>query len=409
MVWLESSRIEPRSRREVRAVPFPAVDPEPPPLPLWRRALGPVAVLAAVALVAALAVTLPGAFSSNSASSTARPASWPAGVPGMVVGWDPSSHKLLAMDPTGALRSPSILATGIPNGVSTSADGFALWVGGGRYYNLENRQLKAGQPNYPPGSFSADDVYGLSPFAGHDNSVVVGGQGFARRPQTPGIISLYTGDRRLMPGAPVDQVVGDPTKNGAWVSIAHGLPTGTNQNPQQPDSRIEYRRPHHAPVTLATAAGLARAAGLHGAGRVELTPYPSPSGKQIAVDVLSTGNTAARPESVVVLARTGHVVGHVGVINLKQLSWSTDGSRLLVLQSPNDLSTWQPGSGPPAPAVTLPSIAAGWGNCLFSPFTSYLVCAAFTDSGVSAWALVRISDRAVVTEPAHQVPVDWSP
>jgi hypothetical protein len=148
---------------------------------------------------------------------------------------------------------------------------------------------------------------------------------------------------------------------------------------------------------------------LHGAGRLELTPYPSPSGKQIAVDVVSTGNTAARPESVVVLTRTGHVVGHVGVINLKQLSWSTDGSRLLVLQSPNDLSTWQPGSGSPAPSVTLPSIAAGWGNCLFSPFTTYLVCAAFTDSGVSAWALLRISDRAVVTEPAHQVPVDWSP
>jgi hypothetical protein len=395
-------------------VPFPAVDPEPPPRPLWRRAVGPVAVVAVAALIAVLAVTLPGAFSSDSASSTAGTSSWAARVPGVVVGWDPTSHKLLAMDPTGTLRNPSILATGIPNGASTSPDGFALWVGGGRYYNLENRHLEAGPPNYPAGSFRADDVYGGSPFAGRDSYVVVGGQGFASAPQTPVVISLFTGNRRSMPGAPTDQVVGDPATNGAWVSVAHGLPTGTDQNPQQPDSRIERRQPHRAPVTLASAAELARAAGFHGAGPVELTPYPSPSGKEIAVDVLSTGNTAGRPESVVVLTRTGKVVGQIGAINLRQLSWSSDGSQLLVLQSPNELSTWQPDSGPPTtPAVHLPSSAAGWGACLFSPFGTYIVCEASTPTAgavtVSKWALLRISDRAVVTEPAHEVPVDWSP
>jgi hypothetical protein len=413
MVWLESSRNEPRSRREVRAVPFPAVDPEPPPRPLWRRALGPVAVVAAVALVVVLAVTLPGAFSSDSASSAARPASWTARVPGMVIGWDASSHKLLAMNPTGTLRDPSVLATGIANSPTTSSSGFALLVGSGRYFNLENRHLKPGPPNYPPGSFSPDDVYGQSPFAGQDNYIVVGGQGFAPEPQPPAVISVYTGNRQSMPGAPVDQVAGDPAKRGAWVSIAHGLPTGTDQNPQQPDSRIEQRRPHHAPVTLATSAELARAAGFHHAGRLELTPYPSPSGKEIAVDVLSTGVTAGRPESVVVLTRTGHVVGHTGAINLQQLRWSSDGSRLLVLQSPNIFTTWQPGPGPPAPVVRLPSSAAGWGSCVFSPFGTYVVCAAFTDGlnaqPVSRWALLRLSDRAVVTEPAHQIPVDWSP
>jgi hypothetical protein len=412
MVWLESSRVEPRPRREVRAVPFPAVDPEPPPRPLWRRALGPVAVVAALALVVVLAVTLPGAFSSDSASSSARPASWAARVPGMVVGLDPTSHKLLAMNPTGTLRNPSILATGIPN-VRTSTSGFALLVGSGHYFNLENRHLTAGPSNYPAGSFKPDDVYGASPFAGHDNFVVVGGQGFDPEPQTPAVISLFTGNRRSMPGAPVDQVVGDPATDGAWVSVAHGLPTGTNQDPQQPDSRIERRQPHLAPVTLATSRQLARAAGFHGAGRLQLTPYPSPTGKEIAVDVLSTGSTAARPESVVVLTRTGHVVGHIGAINLRQLSWSSDGSRLLLLQSPNDLSTWQPGSGPPAAAVRLPSSAAGWDGCVISPFGTYIVCEASTASAgtltVSKWALVRISDRAVVTEPAHEVPVDWSP
>jgi hypothetical protein len=411
-VWLESSRIEPRSRREVRAVPFPAVDPEPPPRPLWRRALGPVAVAAALALVVVLAVTLPGAFSSDSAGSSARPASWAARVPGMVVGFDPTAHKLLAMNPTGTLRNPSILATGIAN-VRTSASGFALLVGSGHYYNLENRQLKAGPSNYPAGSFQADDVYGGSPFAGQDNSVVVGGQGLAVEPQTPAIISLFTGNRRSMPGAPTDQVVGDPTRNGAWVSVAHGLPTGTDANPQQPDSRIEYRKPHHAPVTLATAAQMARAAGLRGAGRLQLTPYPSPSGKEIAVDVVSTGSSASRPESVVVLTRTGHVVAHIAVINLEQLSWSSDGTRLLVLQSPDDLSTWQPGSGAPAPVIHLPSSAVGWGSCVFSPFGTYVVCEGSTATAgtltVSEWALLRISDRSVVTEPAHQIPVDWSP
>lgn len=394
-------------------MPFPAVDPEPPPRPVWRRVLGPVGVVATVALVVVLALTLPGAFSSNSASSTAGPASWAARVPGMVVGWDASSHKLLAMDPTGKLRNPSILASGIANAPTTSTSGFALLVGSGRYVNLENRHLKPGPPNYPPGSFTADDVYGVSPFAGHDNFLVVGGDGLAAKPQTPAIISLFTGDRHSMPGAPADQVAGDPATYGAWVSVAHGLPTGTDQDPQQPDSRIEHRQPHHAPATLATATQLARAAGLHHAGAVQLTPYPSPTGKEIAVDVLSTGATAGRPESVVVLTRTGHVVGHIGAVNLQQVAWSSDGSRLLMIQSPNILTTWQPGSVPPAPVVQLPSAAAGWGACVFSPFGTYVVCAAFTDGvndrPVSRWALMRISDRAVVTEPASQIPVDWSP
>jgi hypothetical protein len=50
---------------------------------------------------------------------------------------------------------------------------------------------------------------------------------------------------------------------------------------------------------------------------------------------------------------------------------------------------------------------------VFSPFGTYVVCEASTATSgtltVSEWALLRISDRAVVTEPAHQVPLDWSP
>jgi hypothetical protein len=391
-------------------VSFPALDPEPPLRPQWRRALVPVAAVAGVVLVVVLAVLLPGAFSGSSHPSKARAAGWPTKVPGEVIGWDTGAHTLLAMTPTGTLHHPSVLATGIQNDLRVSPSGFALLAGtSGRYFLMENRRLTPGPPNYPAGSFQADDVYGLSPFAAHDTAVVVGGQGLAPTPQSPVIIDLFTGDRHALPGAPADQVVG-ARSSGAWVSIAHGLPTGTNTNPQQADSRIEYRTPGNSPVTLATAGQLARAAALHGAAHLELTPYPSPSGKQIAVDVHTASTSPAAPEAVVVLTRTGQVVGHLAATGLEQLAWSTDGKRLLLVQSPGGVTTWAPGPGAPAPAVSLPSAPEGWGSCVFSPFTTYVVCAGFNDDGsVTEWALIRLSDRAIVTEPASEVPVDWSP
>jgi hypothetical protein len=391
-------------------VSFPALDPEPPPRPLWRRALVPVVVVAGAALVAVLALTLTGTSSGGSHPGKQQAVVWPAKVPGVVIGWNLSGHTLLAMTPTGTLHHPSVLATGIGNQLRVSADGFVLLAGSsGRYYYLENRRLTPGPPNYPPGSFRPDDVYGISPFAAHDTAVVVGGQGLAPKPQPPVIIDLDTGDRHPLPGGPADQVVGDRT-SGAWVTIPHGLPTGTDTNPQQPDSRIEYRTPRKPPVTLATAAELGRAAKLHGAGHLQLTPYPSPSGRLIAVDVVTAGSSATTPEAVVVLTRTGHVVGHLPATGLQQLAWSSDSSRLLLLQSPGRLTTWAPGSGAPSPVVPLPNSPGGWGSCVFSPFGTYVVCAAATDSGaVSRWALVRLSDRAMVTEPASEVPVDWSP
>jgi hypothetical protein len=391
-------------------VSFPALDPEPAPRPLRRRARVPVAVGAGIALVVVLALTLPGAFSGSSHPSRQRATGWAARVPGEVIGWDLGAHTLLAMTPTGTRHTPAVLATGVANAPRVSPSGFALLAGTtGRYFLLENRQLKPGPPNYPAGSFQADDVYGISPFAAHDTAVVVGGQGLAPEPQSPVLIDLFTGDRHALPGAPTDQVVGART-SGAWVSVAHGLPTGTDLDPQQPDSRIEYRAHGKAPVTLTTAAAMARAAHLHGASHLQLTPYPSPSGKQIAVDVAATSSSAAGPEAVVILTRTGKVVGHLAATDLDQLAWSTDGKRLLVLQSPSRLTTWMPGTGSPGPVVTLPNSPGGWGSCVFSPFSTYLVCASFTDSGsVSRWALIRLSDQALVTEPATEVPVDWSP
>lgn len=389
---------------------FPALDDEPSPRPLWRRALVPVAAVALAAVVVVLVLVLPGGSSGSSHPHKQPAAGWPAKVPGEVIGWNTDAHTLLAMTPTGALHHPSVLATGIGTSLRVSANGFALLSGtSGRYFLLENRRLTPGPPNYPAGSFRPDDVYGISPFAAQDTAVVVGGQGLASTPESPVLIDLNTGHRRALPGAPADQVVGDVT-SGAWVTIPHGLPTGTDLDPQQPDSRIEYRTHRKAPVTLATAAQLARAAHLHGANHLQFTPYPSPTGKQIAVDVAATGSSAAGPEAVVVLTRTGQVVGHLPATNLEQLAWSTDGKQLLVLQSPGRATTWAPGSGSPAPVVTLPNSPGGWGSCVFSPFTTYLICAAFTDSGaVSRWAMIRLSDRALVTEPATEVPVDWSP
>jgi hypothetical protein len=392
-------------------VPFPAVDPEPEPRPVWRRLLIPVATAAVVGLALLLALVVPRAFSSHPAAS--RSAAWPTKVGGEVIGWDPTGDRLLAMTPTGKLTTPSgpVLASGIDRYPSTSPSGFGILAGRGRYFYLENRHLTPGPSSFPPGSFRADDVYGISPFAGHDTEIVVGGQGLAADPQSPVIIALDTGGRRALRGAaPADQVVGDPATRGAFVSVSAGLPTGSSLNPQQPDSRIEYRRAGQPPAILTTALAMAQAAKIAGPRHLQLTPYPSPSGKEIAVDVRSTEGNGQGPEAIVVVTRTGSVVGRMAASGLQQVSWSTAGSRLLVLASPGTLSTWLAGDGQPAPAVQLPSSRAGWGGCVFSPFGADVVCAAFTTGDtVDRWALMRVSDRAVVIETAHEVPTDWSP
>jgi hypothetical protein len=391
--------------------PFPALDPEPAPRPFWRAALIPGSVTLGIAVVVVLALTLPGALAAKPHKAhAASPKTWASQVPGEVIGWDTVAHTLLAMSPTGALRNPAVLATHVSDFARISPSGFGIMTNPGHVSYLENRALTPGPPAFP-GSIGASDVFGLSPFAAHDNALVVGGRAPTGVPQVPVVFNINTSNRHKMPGAPADSVVGDPATMGAWVTVMQGAPpTGNYFDPTQPDARIEYRTPGKAPVVLVTAAQLRKDSGFKGTGGLSMTVYPAPTGKRIAVDVLENGTLMPAPEAIVVLTRTGQLVSKMPAPGLQQVTWSGAGNKLLLLRSEGVLTTWVPGHTP-APAIHLsPSLSMpDWGSCVFSPFDTYIVCAAFGETSVTNWALTRLSDRAVLTEQAHEIPVDWSP
>jgi hypothetical protein len=161
-----------------------------------------------------------------------------------------------------------------------------------------------------------------------------------------------------------------------------------------------------------TAAKLQQIVGFTGKRGVELTVYPSPSGRLVAIDVESAGAsspTSSPPEAVVVLTRTGQLVGKLSTPALREVNWASSNKQLLIDSAPGTIATWVPGQAPSAP-IHLPPSQNGWGTCLFSPTDAYVVCGQFGNNlSVLKWALIRLTDHAVVTEPAHEVPVDWSP
>lgn len=389
--------------------PFPALDPEPPPRPLWRAALIPGAVAVGVVVVVALAVTLPSALASKH-HSPPRPHTWSSSVPGEIIGWNGRTHTVVALTPAAVPRNPSVLATDVTSLPATSASGFGLMTSPEHVSFVENGGLTPGPPPYQNGSPGRGAVYGSSPFAADDNALVTGGQTVTGAFQTPVLFNINTSNRHALPGRPADQVAGDPATNGAWVTVIAGPPnTPAYFDPEQADSRIEYRAPHRHPVTLATVAGLRHIAGFTGSYQVHLTAYPSPSGRQVAIDVLETGTTQPAPEAIVVVTSSGHLLGKLAVPGLQQVSWAGSNTRLLVMRAPGILTTWAPGSSPTR-AIPLPVTAQGWGNCLLSPDGKYVVCAGFGQNhSVSRWALIRLADRAVLTEATPDVPVDWSP
>lgn len=392
--------------------PFPVLDPEPPPRPFWRAALIPGAVVGGIAIVVVLALILPNALASKPHKSHDAAASWSKQVPGEVIGWNIAAHTLLAMNPTGVLHQPSVLAGNINFNPAVAPDGFGVLEAPGRLFYLENRHLNPAPEPFVSDAMQNEEQYSFWPFANHDNALVVGGTDPTGKYHVPVVIDVNSSNHNPLPGPRVDEVFGDPATFGAWVTIAQGKPIGSAENQEQLDSSVQHRTPHKTPVTLVTAAKLERLVGFSSKRGVELTVYPSPSGRLVAIDVEAAGAatpTTSPPQAVVVLTRTGQVVGKLVTPQLREVVWASSGKQLLIDRAPGLLSTWTPGQSPSA-SINLPSSPDGWGSCLFSPPDAYVVCAAYGPNfSVSKWALIRLADHALVTEPARELPEDWSP
>jgi hypothetical protein len=322
-------------------------------------------------------------------------------VPGTIVGWSPTTHTLVEMTPNGQLRNAAALATRISRPPVMGS--FQLLTTSGQVYTVEAGALIA-RPMYASEPDLAEQSFGPSPFANFGNALVEGGRSAHGAPPTPFIVNLLSGNSHKMPGAPATAVAGDPRGLGAWATVVGGTPAGRVQ-------RVEYRRPGKPPVNLVTANRLAQLARFTSSHGLKLTVYPSPSGRQIAIEVQQPGTPPAAAQEIVVLSRTGHLLGKSSATGLTQLVWSDTGRELLLLHSARTLSTWILGHNV-GNTLTLPTSPGGWRDCILAPTAPtapYAICvSASSEQQPRQWALIRLSDGAVANRPANEIPVDWS-
>jgi hypothetical protein len=257
------------------------------------------------------------------------------------------------------------------------------------------------------------------PFADHDRYLVgtyQGGFG-SESDRNPVLYSLATGHRIKFGAA--HHIAGDPQSAGVFSSTAGKVLATTGVTTAIPDTNVVLQRAGHRPQVLATDAELQR--DLHRKGGqaaqkasqgAELVPYPSPSGDAVAITV--TPQDGSRDPGVVILSRSGRILGDVpttdGPIPSAAPAWSPSGSALAFV-----------GSGPGGPALYIwtragnkvhrypfPSATAGqYKFCLWSPDGQSLLCSA--DHPAQQWVIATMPGHTMTPLHGPGTPVAWLP
>ena len=384
---------------------FPLLDDEPPPRPLWQHLLIPAAVIVAAGAVGA-AVTLWPASSQGSRPATGPPSRL-AGLAGRIVAVAPDQY-LVVSNPDGS-KPVEVKALGnVGDAVYPALDS--------RYLSLGNGQVVATSPTRVPalastrvGLFPGDQNSGfIEPFADHDREMVVLlAPSFSTATDfVVSEVSLATG--RSVPLGIAHQVAGDPRGRGVFVSVAAPVAPTTSVTDVAPDSRVELREAGRPRQVLATAATINRALGQGPRLPVELTPYPNPSGTEVAVTVQPQSGSST--SGVVVLNRAGRVLGTVatpkGPIGSDAVSWSPAGTSLAFTSAADGsaLSIWSSGQ-----LRTQPFPASATANyCLWSRDGKSLLCTSGQHNG-QRWLFASPSGGAMARVTGSGLPIAWLP
>lgn len=383
---------------------FPLLDDEPPPPPWWRRLLIPAALLV-IAGVVATAVTLwpPSSPASRSASGAQARL---AGLAGRIVVVAPGQD-LMMSDPDGS-KVVKVTALGsVGDTVYPALDNRYLSLGDGQVVATSADRLPAlASTKVYPFTNNTMSAF-IEPFADHDRQLVALGapyQGTATEFRVSEI-SLAAG-RSVSLGV-AHHVAGDPRSRGVFVSVAGQVGPTANITAIVPDSRIELRQAGRPAVRLAVAAALNRALDQDPRLPVALTPFPSPSGSEIAVTVQPRGGGST--SGIVVLSRAGRVLGTVATPNgpagSDAVSWSPSGASLAftaVGPGGPDLSIWTVGGvrTQPFPA------AVRYSYCVWSPDGKSILCAG---GQRQRWIIASTTGGAMVQETGPGFPVAWLP
>jgi hypothetical protein len=404
------SSVQPTSVDHADRPRFPALDPEPPPRPWWRRLLGPAAVIVVAAAVTVAIMDWP-ALTGRAHHATGSRA-------GGVV----ASGLILAQTGTGGLvlarpgGKPATLSTlgQFPVGLTAASDMRYVWLGDGQALSLASLAQPAvtitNRHAHPlviqtKVRYTANTQRPLlSPFAGHDRYIVLLSS-FYGMPQAKARItvnSTTTGKAAALGTG--DVAAGDPQSEGVFVSVAAPPRASAHGNQITPDGRLELRVAGHRPKILATAATLNHALGASRSRQVALTPYPSPSGSDVAVGVETV--TANPTEAIVVLSRAGKMIDTpLPPGPPAGLAWSPDGTSLAYVTlgaRGRDLTIWNAGGG--SITGTFPFTGARYSTCVWSPDGVSVLCSDYTGAH---WAVAPARGGQMTAIPGHGVPVAW--
>jgi hypothetical protein len=292
-----------------------------------------------------------------------------------------------------------------------------------RYFSLDNGQVLAASGNRPPVMASTnvqlwpgDSVStSISPFADHDRELVQLTSPFLSTATQFAIalISLATGKSTGFGRG--HSAAGDPKTAGVFISVARRGPpvataTATNLS-VGPDSKLWLRDAGRPAVLLATAADLDR--DLHQSPRLQvaMTPYPSPSGNEVAVTVQpQSGSTTS---GIVILNRSGRVLGTVatsaGPTGADHIAWSPSGTALAFPAGGRGgaaLGIWIK-SGQVKREAFPASTAAEYQSCLWSPDGQSIICA--SGGTGQQWVIATMAAHAMTPIQGPGAPVAWLP
>ena len=398
--------MEPPAERDRKV--FPLLDSEEPPRS-WRRRLGiPAAVLVVLILAA-------GGFALVRSLSHQAPAATPpaptVNAPGRIALITKGQDLVVSRpDGTHVVRVPSL--AGVGQFVTPALDNRYLSLGDGQVATTSGRLPAIMHTKIYPFANGWQGANG-APFADHDTELlaILPNNYGPYTDNTASEISLATGRQTSFGDA--DTLAGDPKARGMFVSVGAKVPLSAQTGNQNlPDARIELRDAGRPVLLLATAAMLNRDLGQPAALKVSLYPQPDPSGSEVAVEVapVSGGGHAG----IVVLSRTGRVLGVVPASNGADsgLSWSPSGSTLAFTVSRSGgaaLSIWAPGGQ--LRSLMLPG--GGYALCFWSPDGKWILCAAPADKKPTAlfshWVIGKVAGGAMTKLTGPGTPVTWLP